>query len=115
MELVSVGSLSYRPPVAAAPDVALGRAFARAWHERSDASSLRLREAIGRLVDRLHAEGRSPEESVIALKLAVRRFGGMHADPSLAEEHHVDGEECAAIYAEAFTAFVNAYYPAPLR
>ena len=109
MYVIASYPISYRPPVAS-PEVAVGWAFTRAWQNRSDDSNEQLRNAIQRLVDRLHANRRSPEESVIVFKQAVRRFGGMHENPSLAADHYVDGDECAELYGEAFTMFVNAYF-----
>jgi len=115
MYALAAAPIHYAPPSSIAPDVAVGRAFARAWHERSDASSRQLETAIARLVDHLRRERISPEESVIMFKRAVHRFAGLHASPGLALDHHADGDEAALVYAEAFTAFVVAFFEPALN
>ena len=112
MYAVSTTPVRYVSAEAAmAPQRAVGCAFARAWHERSAASGRQLRTAIARFADRLRADRVAPETAVIRFKQAVHQFGGMHAHPGLALEHQADGEDCAAVYAEAFTIFVNALFP----
>ena len=48
-------------------------------------------------------------------KRAVHRFAGLHASPGLALDHHADGDEAALVYAEAFTAFVVAFFEPALN
>lgn len=96
------------------PAIELGRAFARAWHEQSDLAERALRDATAELVKRLKDDRLPMEEAVVAFKTAIRSHGGVHSFPSLvAEEHSVDGEECAVTYERAFAWFIDAYFAAP--
>ena len=99
------------PPPGYTPARELGRAFQRAWHDRSERASRELREAIAALVSRMKADKLPLEEAVVAFKTAIRRHGGLHSYPTLvAEEHSGEEDECAATYAHAFTTFVEIYF-----
>ena len=115
----TVSLTRFAPPMASALSSAalVGRMFQRVWRDPSSSEAFRqLRAAIGQLAQRARDDRLSPEESVVAFKRAIFRFGGVHTLPSLALEHHDDGDECAALYAEAFTIFVDAYFaPFPGR
>lgn len=94
--------------------VRMGRAFDRAWRRPSGEAEGELRYAVALLARRLRVESLPPEKVVVAFKTAIRRFGGVHAMPTLVdEETFTDGLECARTYQRAFAAFVDAYYAVP--
>jgi hypothetical protein len=102
----------FAPPRGSGPE--LGRAFILAWHERSSLTERTLRESIVDLVKHLKDDRLPTEEAVVAFKTAIRLYGGVHSLPTLvAEEHGVDGEECALTYERAFAWFIEIYFAAP--
>lgn len=103
---------SYAPPSPGrSPARELGRAFQRAWHDRSERATRELRDAIAVLVGRLKDDALPLEEAVVAFKTAIRRHGGVHSYPTLvAEEHSAADDECAETYARAFSTFVEVYF-----
>ena len=106
--------VQYLPPPSArtSAEDEVGRAFARFWHEGSEASRTQLRDGIGALVRSLRANGTTSESSVLAFKNAIHQYGGVHAFPGLALEHNDDGDECALAYSEAFALFIDVYFGA---
>jgi hypothetical protein len=112
MTTIVAGLVQYAPPTVnrISADAAVGRAFQRMWHERSEASRRQLRTSIAALVTCLRVARATPEASVLAFKHAIHRCGGVHSFPGLALEHNADGDECAGAYAEAFTLFVEVYF-----
>jgi hypothetical protein len=116
MTTIPASLVQYVPPQVnrISADAAVGRAFQRMWHERSEASRRQLCASITALVRCLRDARTAPEAAVLAFKNAIHRCGGVHSFPGLALEHNADGDECSGAYAEAFTIFVDAYFsPVP--
>lgn len=109
-------AFTYSPVSDASPAAAFGQAFEHAWRARSATSRAEMRSALIALVEHFRDEDKSPEAAVIAFKETIHRFGGVHARPGLALEHHADCDECDAEYAYAFEQFVEFYFAvAPRR
>ena len=98
------------PPSPRPPAVAIGRAFRRLWREPSPLARTEMRRALMMLARCLHETRTPPEKAVLAFKNAVFCYGGVRSFPSLAADHHTDGQACADTYASAFSDFVLVFF-----
>ena len=102
-ELMGPSASVFSPVTTPTVEAMVGRAFERTWREGTGAADRELRDAIVSLVTRRRRDKIPLEGIIVQFKQAIRRFGGVHSYPTLvAEEHSIDGEECAAAYESAF-------------
>jgi hypothetical protein len=87
----------------------LGRAYAAQRRQPVTDGEERLRDITFALVRRLKHDGLPPERVIVAVKMAIVRYGDDHRPPSLAagDESQVQGGE---LYLRLFQWILDAYF-----
>lgn len=104
----TVAATSYNPHTPAlAPE--LGRAYASQRRQPTNDGAAKLHEIAIALVRRLKEDGLPPERVIVAVKVAIARYGDDHQPPSLAgqEPGQVAGGE---VYQRLFGWLLDAYF-----
>ena len=94
-----------------ASSAGLGRLFDSTWEQPTPATSNKLRKACVGFVQRLRADGQTPEKVLVAMKREITGSGALHQAPSLciAQMDETEARRARA-YEQLFGWFLDAYF-----